>query len=110
MQDRVGQLEALVAAQVKSSEARPAEPSRKYAVHDPSVSQESVSVGAGQIGIEKEGTIWVGSDHWMAILDGVCELKDSPNHDRGDDEIGSCSSKDPIAPELLLGTTKHVGK
>ncbi len=127
MQERIGQLEKLIASQAnsssakRSSEDRPAEPGDDPdftpSIFDPVVDQERSSQGAseqstrlGRLSVENAGTTWVENDHWTAILDGISELKDSLEATQGDheNEIVFSDMLDSSGPELLLGGNKHV--
>lgn len=64
----------------------------------------------GRLSVESDGTTWVETDHWTAILDGISELKDSlaVAQNYHEHETVSSDMLDSNGPELLLGGSKHV--
>ena len=129
LQDKLGQLEKLIASQAKGSSAgrpsdeRPAEPIDAFdsppSISDPQGYQErpsqeasELSTRLGRMSVENGATTWVENDHWTAILDGMSELKDSLNdpQDENEYEILSPNVLKVNGPELLLGENRQVTK
>ena len=111
LQERIGQLENLVASQLKELDEGTAESSHAGecppSLLNPTANRESWSHASlsriRRISVEDAGTTWVGSDHWTAILDGISELKDSFECVPSSNEDDTLGVLDPLGPELLLG-------
>ena len=118
LQERVGQLENLVASCVKDMDRGTIESSHtsEYSSSSPSFdtsrinSSQAPSNHKGRISVEDAGTTWVEGDHWTAILDGVSELKDSLDWNPSDRGVETSDPLDSLGPELLLGEQRKTKK
>ena len=114
LQERIGQLENLVASQLKGLDRGTTDSSHatEYPPSFPNSDTNWVDLSQarrkGRISVKDTGTTWVEDDHWTAILDGISELKDSiewiPSHngDESSDEL------DSLGPVLLLGERQQA--
>ena len=118
LQERIGQLEDLVASRMNDMDQGVAESintsecsslSPNTATNQSSPSQTSSS-RKGRIRREDAGTIWVEDDHWTAILDGISELKDLNECDAGDSGAETLDASNSLGPELLLGDRPRLNE
>ena len=112
LQERVGQLEALVAAHINDKGAKESSANLNFATSDlGSIPQEDRSAAAGapkgRISVGDTETTWVEGDHWTAILDGIGELKDSLEitQNLSTDQSDAAHS---VGPDLLMGASRHI--
>ena len=110
MHNRISQLEQLVNSQLEGSYAKAGGSDDRPSPNQFHVSQDDPVAGIGRISIEDTGTTWVESDHWTAILDGICELKDSLQQDPHHEGNKMSLTGKSLGPELLVGGREGVSK
>ncbi|GME31802.1 uncharacterized protein LTHEOB_1867 [Neofusicoccum parvum] len=111
MQDRINQLEGLVVTLMNSVNVKPSPtPALPTALN---AQDTELSDSFGRISLENDETRYVSGDHWIAILDGIAELKDhfEDNNARpGSSHFPESSQDESDGPRLLFGCNSHATK
>ena len=118
LQERIGQLERLVASQLDTLDtgrAKPGHACDQLSSLDNSDAEEKTSSQApssrvGRVNVQDAETTWVEGDHWTAILDGISELKDALTEFPGTLGSDDLAASESSGPDLLVGTQKPVTK